>query len=63
MPSFRGINVSILAELEVGKLPEYPHPDGSSVHLGPSDNVHQDPTRVSKVSPTISVYIPSVPGM
>ncbi|KAJ0116241.1 hypothetical protein J7T55_005187 [Diaporthe amygdali] len=62
MPSFRGINVSILAELEVGKLPEYPHPDGSSVHLGPSDNVHQDPTRVSKVSPTISVYIPSVPG-
>lgn len=29
MPSFRGIEIAILTQSEIGKLPEYPHPDGS----------------------------------
>ncbi|KAI1497137.1 hypothetical protein F5X99DRAFT_31939 [Biscogniauxia marginata] len=33
MPYFRGIEVSIIASYEAQKLPEYPHPDGSSVRL------------------------------
>ncbi|KAI1098537.1 hypothetical protein F4804DRAFT_121024 [Jackrogersella minutella] len=33
MPSFRGIEISIIASSGVRKLPEYPHPDGSSVRL------------------------------
>ncbi|KAI2463991.1 hypothetical protein F4781DRAFT_425902 [Annulohypoxylon bovei var. microspora] len=33
MPSFRGIEISIIACSEVRRLPEYPHPDGSSVRL------------------------------
>ncbi|KAI0377411.1 hypothetical protein F5Y04DRAFT_177208 [Hypomontagnella monticulosa] len=33
MPSFRGIEVSIVASSDVRNLPEYPHPDGSSVRL------------------------------
>ncbi|KAI3396122.1 hypothetical protein diail_453 [Diaporthe ilicicola] len=62
MPSFRGIDVSVLAESEVGKLPEYPHPEGSSVYLRHLGNDDQDTKRVSEVNPTVSVYIPSVPG-
>ncbi|OTB05280.1 hypothetical protein M426DRAFT_22138 [Hypoxylon sp. CI-4A] len=33
MPSFRGIDMSIVANLGFKQLPEYPHPDGSSVRL------------------------------
>ncbi|KAI1462495.1 hypothetical protein F4805DRAFT_136793 [Annulohypoxylon moriforme] len=33
MPSFRGIEISIITCSDVRKLPEYPHPDGSSVRL------------------------------
>ncbi|KAI1205985.1 uncharacterized protein F4807DRAFT_249457 [Annulohypoxylon truncatum] len=33
MPSFRGIEISIITTSDVRKLPEYPHPDGSSVRL------------------------------
>ncbi|KAI1447231.1 hypothetical protein F5Y02DRAFT_424901 [Annulohypoxylon stygium] len=33
MPSFRGIEMSIITTSDVRKLPEYPHPDGSSVRL------------------------------
>ncbi|KAJ4389317.1 hypothetical protein N0V93_006783 [Gnomoniopsis smithogilvyi] len=29
MPSFRGIDISIITQSEFGRLPEYPHPDGS----------------------------------
>lgn len=62
MPSFRGIEITILARSEVGKLPEYPHSEGPFVQLGvPKDN-NQDPSQIPKVNPTVSVYIPSVPG-
>lgn len=33
MPSFRGIEASIGTQSSVGRLPEYPHPDGSSYQL------------------------------
>ncbi|KAI0598121.1 hypothetical protein F4775DRAFT_556583 [Biscogniauxia sp. FL1348] len=33
MPYFRGIELSIIASYEAQSLPEYPHPDGSSVRL------------------------------
>ncbi|KAI1469991.1 uncharacterized protein F4812DRAFT_469998 [Daldinia caldariorum] len=33
MPSFRGIELSIVASSDIRGLPEYPHPDGSSVRL------------------------------
>ena len=81
MPCFRGIEVSITAVTEppaTYKLPEFPHPDGSSVRLStPSPRKHgssafNSPRRhlaavpenvqASKPKPDISVYIPSVPG-
>ncbi|KAI0854378.1 hypothetical protein F5Y00DRAFT_267574 [Daldinia vernicosa] len=33
MPSLRGIEISIVASSDIKRLPEYPHPDGSSVRL------------------------------
>ncbi|KAK9782306.1 hypothetical protein AB5N19_04566 [Seiridium cardinale] len=33
MPIFRGLDISIVASTEAKSLPEYPHPDGSSVRL------------------------------
>ncbi|KAI8964882.1 hypothetical protein F5Y11DRAFT_58423 [Daldinia sp. FL1419] len=33
MPSFRGVEISIVASSDIHRLPEYPHPDGSSVRL------------------------------
>ncbi|KAI8627763.1 hypothetical protein F5Y19DRAFT_465675 [Xylariaceae sp. FL1651] len=33
MPCFRGVEVSLHASCEAKQLPEYPHPDGSSVRL------------------------------
>ncbi|KAG8159118.1 hypothetical protein KVR01_010779 [Diaporthe batatas] len=62
MPSFRGIDISILAPSEVGKLPEYLHPEGASVQLGTCKDNNEDPSRVRKINPRVSVYIPSVPG-
>ncbi|KAH9999260.1 hypothetical protein F4779DRAFT_631321 [Xylariaceae sp. FL0662B] len=71
MPSFRGVELSIVAGSEAKKLPEYPHPDGSSVRLmrvGPGlDDLRNrgctspscsdgDPTRQKKVNPRVSVY-------
>ncbi|KAI1079257.1 hypothetical protein F5B20DRAFT_544209 [Whalleya microplaca] len=77
MPSFRGVELSIVAGSEAKKLPEYPHPDGSSVRLmrvGPGlDDLRNrgrtsppssdaDPTRQKKVNPRVSVYVPSGSG-
>ncbi|KAJ8129086.1 hypothetical protein O1611_g4548 [Lasiodiplodia mahajangana] len=67
MPHFRGIEVSIHASLEAKQVIEYPHPDGSSVCLmkaqaHPAIAEDVDPTRLKKVNPRISVYIPSLPG-
>lgn len=62
MPSFRGIDISILAPSEVGQLPEYPHPEGASVQLDTRKDTNEDPSQVQKMNPMVSVYIPSVPG-
>lgn len=77
MPCFRGIDVFIGTESEVGRLPEYPHPDSSSVSLvhrgqpasSPSSRpsaVHlgseRTPTGGAKANPRISMYVPSLPG-
>lgn len=40
MPSFRGIEVSILTKSEIGKLPEYPRPDESCLQ---PFKVHETP--------------------
>lgn len=34
MPTFRGIEVSIVAGSDNTVFPEFPHPDGSSIKLG-----------------------------
>ncbi|KAF7558579.1 hypothetical protein G7046_g5581 [Stylonectria norvegica] len=74
MPCFRGIDVSIVTQSASGKLPEFPHPDASSVRiLAPSgcppspqqtssDCSDSESIRLQKTNPRISVYIPSVPG-
>jgi len=80
MPCFRGVDVSITAITEARrsyKLPEFLHPDGSSVRLYTSSpqkhgtSVFLSPRRLPTVSeegraqkpnPRISVYVPSLPG-
>ena len=72
MPLFRGIDVTILAQSELTRLPEFPHPDGSSVHPHAPDDSAGDEfpqtvcdvgsAHLTKANPTVSVYIPSVPG-
>ncbi|KAK4219213.1 hypothetical protein QBC37DRAFT_461735 [Rhypophila decipiens] len=59
MPSFRGIEISLITKPGDEPIPEYPHPDSSLARLvgdGSKDVCHQ------KSNPTISVYMPSVPG-
>lgn len=75
MPCFRGIDVSILAQPDSRKLPEFPHPDASSTRillptgLPPNDQAEESPrsdtgsARLHGGNPRISVYIPSVPGI
>ncbi|KUI56778.1 hypothetical protein VP1G_04095 [Cytospora mali] len=72
MPSLRGIEVSVLAQLEAEELPEYPHPDGSSAYLrGLNDTAGDnspraapdvEPALLTRSNPTVAVYIPSLPG-
>ena len=79
MPCFRGVDVSITTVTEARtpyKLPEFPHPDGSSVRFctpSPRKRGHTflSPRRLPAVTeegqvqtpnPKISVYIPSMPG-
>ncbi|KAI1482929.1 hypothetical protein F4774DRAFT_254026 [Daldinia eschscholtzii] len=58
MPSFRGIELSIVASSDIRGLPEYPHPDGSSVRLtrvGPGCHDLRDKVRNgSRLSPSSS---------
>ncbi|KXH30317.1 hypothetical protein CSAL01_00515 [Colletotrichum salicis] len=69
MPSFRGIDVSIVPGPNMEGLPELPHPESSSVRLrGPHAASPMSTTASSftstpeKCRPTTSVYIPSSPG-
>lgn len=70
MPLYRGIEVSVLAQSVAGQLPEYPHPDVSSLrHDTPGNKsglpptpLENDEARDKKPDPVVSVYIPSAPG-
>lgn len=79
MPCFRGIDVSIatIQSQVSNRLPEFPHPDGSSVNLcspGKHGSAVFHSPRIANPSssssehdaprsnPKVSVYIPSVPG-
>lgn len=72
MPFFRGVDMSIIAQSDSKKLPEFPHSEASSVGILPfgrsstpaeSAGTDTDLLRIQKVSPQMSVYVPSVPGM
>ncbi|KAI5458375.1 hypothetical protein BGZ63DRAFT_44832 [Mariannaea sp. PMI_226] len=74
MPSLRGIEISIVTHPGSEKLPQFPHLDASSISIpSPSlnqsgtsdpDSLDQDVTssKLQRVSPRVSVYIPSSPG-
>ncbi|KAL7943013.1 hypothetical protein V8C42DRAFT_359928 [Trichoderma barbatum] len=74
MPCLRGIELSIIIQPDSVLLPEFPHPDASSVHVasvGEAVQVVQeadaippglDSPRIQKTAPRASVYVPSTPG-
>ncbi|KAH6975542.1 hypothetical protein BKA56DRAFT_675554 [Ilyonectria sp. MPI-CAGE-AT-0026] len=74
MPCFRGLDVSIVTLPSAKKLPEFPHSDASSVRILPptrctsssweseAGGSNVDSSRIQKVNPLVSVYIPSAPG-
>ncbi|KAF5620284.1 uncharacterized protein FTJAE_11695 [Fusarium tjaetaba] len=74
MPSLEGIEVAIVTQSELAKLPEFPLSDSSSQSVLPSTNqlscsslaassrLGSLPRPLLKTSPRISVYIPSDPG-
>lgn len=64
MPSLRGIEISLTTEPFNDRVPEFPHPEGSSARLIGSQGGSTKPESIStpKTGPTIAVYIPSVPG-
>ncbi|KAL7922078.1 hypothetical protein ACQKWADRAFT_327200 [Trichoderma austrokoningii] len=73
MPCLRGIELSIIIQPDSLPLPEFPHPDASSVRvvsLGESPQTEEseasphgsDSASIQKSAPKASVYIPSTPG-
>lgn len=64
MPSLRGIEISLTTEPFNDRVPEFPHPEGSSARLigSHSGSSKQESISTPKTGPTIAVYIPSVPG-
>ncbi|KAL7930553.1 hypothetical protein V8C35DRAFT_330376 [Trichoderma chlorosporum] len=74
MPCLRGIEVSFVLQPDSVLLPEFPHPDASSVRVTSVVEAAQkvqeldatspglDSPRIQKTTPKASVYIPSVPG-
>ncbi|KAK4169070.1 hypothetical protein QBC43DRAFT_356669 [Cladorrhinum sp. PSN259] len=75
MPCLRGLEVSLTTKPVDQQIPEYPHPEGSSARLlGLATTSIEGsygfdrrtqpicPSQYHKSSPTISVYIPSIPG-
>ncbi|KAK3403122.1 hypothetical protein B0T20DRAFT_17471 [Sordaria brevicollis] len=64
MPSLRGIEISLTTEPSNDRVPEFPHPEGSSARLIGSHggSAKQESISTPKTGPTIAVYIPSVPG-
>ncbi|KAK3901853.1 hypothetical protein C8A05DRAFT_34460 [Staphylotrichum tortipilum] len=63
MPCLRGIEVSLTTKPEAERIPEYPHPDGTSARLlGATSSGATGPGAHRKAGPTVAVYIPSIPG-
>lgn len=73
MPCLRGIELSLIIQPDSLSLPEFPHPDASSVRvvsLGETTQTEEneasprglDSARIQKSAPRASVYIPSTPG-
>ncbi|KAK4082134.1 uncharacterized protein Triagg1_1946 [Trichoderma aggressivum f. europaeum] len=74
MPCLRGIELSLVIQPDSVLLPEFPHPDASSVHVASvveaSQRVQEndvtspglDSPRIQKTAPKASVYVPSAPG-
>ncbi|KAM0517833.1 hypothetical protein ACHAPE_004811 [Trichoderma viride] len=73
MPCLRGIELSIIVQPDSLPLPEFPHPDASSVRVVSLEETVQteenessphgsDSARIQKLAPRASVYIPSTPG-
>ncbi|KAL7806082.1 hypothetical protein V8C44DRAFT_368027 [Trichoderma aethiopicum] len=74
MPCLRGIELSLIVQPDSVQLPEFPHPDASSVRIASVGDVVsnlQDPDaaspgsdspRIQKTAPRASVYVPSTPG-
>ncbi|KLP01840.1 uncharacterized protein FFB20_12279 [Fusarium fujikuroi] len=74
MPSLEGIEVAIVTQPELAKLPEFPLSDFSSrsvlppadqlscLSLAASSRLGSLPCQLRKTSPRISVYVPSDPG-
>ncbi|KAL7907990.1 hypothetical protein GGI35DRAFT_486916 [Trichoderma velutinum] len=74
MPSLRGIELSLVIQPDSVLLPEFPHPDASSVHVASivesSQKIQEndvissclDSPRIQKTAPRASVYVPSAPG-
>ncbi|KAJ9142752.1 hypothetical protein NKR23_g7100 [Pleurostoma richardsiae] len=48
MPCLRGIEISVVAESATKRLPEFPHPDGSHVHLREPEGVYDGNVQSSK---------------
>ncbi|KAK1987342.1 hypothetical protein LZ30DRAFT_580267 [Colletotrichum cereale] len=70
MPSFRGLDVSVVPRHDAESIVELPHPESSSVHLRCPHSVSPTSSPPSsfvstpkKCNPTTSVYIPSSPGV
>ncbi|KAK0759305.1 hypothetical protein N5P37_008191 [Trichoderma harzianum] len=74
MPCLRGIELSLVIQPDSVLLPEFPHPDASSVHVASvveaSQKVQEndvsspglDSPRIQKTAPRASVYVTSAPG-
>ncbi|KAG4266971.1 hypothetical protein FPRO04_04583 [Fusarium proliferatum] len=74
MPSLEGIEVAMVTQPELAKLPEFPLSDSSSRSVLPSadqlscsslaasSRLGSLPRQLRKASPRISVYVPSDPG-
>ncbi|KAK1778214.1 hypothetical protein QBC45DRAFT_168502 [Copromyces sp. CBS 386.78] len=64
MPCLRGIEISLATKPSDERIPEFPHPEGSSARLIGSHrgSANKESISTCKAGPTIATYIPSVPG-
>lgn len=63
MPGLRGVELSLKTQPSNELIPEYPHPEGASARLlDTHPSCRNGQASQCKVSPTVAVYIPSVPG-